>query len=55
MEHQTVPPTAPQKAAPVAQKLPYDSPKVTFVPLVPDERLSKARKKGSFTVPLGCC
>jgi len=41
MEQQTVPPTAPQTAPPVTQKLPYAPPKVTFVPLKLEERLVK--------------
>lgn len=38
------------------QKMPYTSPKVTFVPSKVRESLSsKERRKGTFAVPLGCC
>ena len=40
MEQQNVTPTAPQSVAPVTQKLSYESPKATFVPLKMEERLS---------------
>lgn len=39
MEQQNVTPTAPQSAAPVTKKLPYEPPKATFVPLKLEERL----------------
>ena len=40
MEQQNVTPTAPQCAAPITQKCPYEPPKATFVPLKLEERLS---------------
>ena len=40
MEQQNVTPIAPEDTAPVAQKLLYEPPKATFVPLELEERLS---------------
>ncbi len=39
MEPQTLPPTAPQTAAPPAPRRPYAPPTATFVPLKLEERL----------------
>jgi len=39
MEQQKAPATAPQSETPVTQKLPYEPPKATFVPLKLEERL----------------
>lgn len=39
-----------------SEKLPYSSPKVTFIPVKFDEKSAqKAQKRGAFTVPIGCC
>ena len=53
MENQQPQPTAPQSEAPVTQKLPYEPPKATFVPLKLEERLLTCDK----VCPVGttCC
>jgi hypothetical protein len=54
-QQQTALSTAAQDEALATQKLPYAQPETKFVPVELEERLSKDRKKGSFSVPLGCC
>ena len=44
MEQQNAPAAAPQSGMPVAQKLSYEPPKATFVPLKLEERLLKCMK-----------
>jgi hypothetical protein len=53
MEPQTLPPTAPQSAAPPAPRRPYAPPTATFVPLKLEERLLTCFKTwdGSCGVP----
>ncbi len=55
MQHETATPTETQSKSCTAQKLTYTPPSAAFVPLTSQERRSKPQKKGSFTVPLGCC
>ena len=44
MEQQKAPATAPQSETPVTQKLAYEPPKATFVPLKLEERLLTCTK-----------
>lgn len=44
MEQQNAPATAPQSETPVTQKLSYEPPKATFVPLKLEERLLTCTK-----------
>jgi len=44
MEQQKAPATAPQSETSVTQKLPYEPPKATFVPLKLEERLLTCTK-----------
>lgn len=49
-------PTGPQAEAQVVQKRPYAPPKLTFVPLKPEERLfgSAGQAPGSMSCGKGC-
>ena len=44
MQLTNVPPSAPHSQPPVTQKLPYEPPKATFVPLKLEERLLSCLK-----------
>lgn len=53
MENQNHQPTMPQSKVPVTQKLPYEPPQVTFVPIEMEERLYITETKGN--IEKGCC